>query len=160
MLAVRILLAALVGVAGLGAAFSGALMFADDPVPGTAIPLLVGGLVVGVGGLWGVRRITRRYHLDQWQAAMDDPASVFAHWTDAKGRDVLFARRGLFLSKRFYAFSNRGSNLTAASFENGVLSITIRHDAGETAIDKHLKVDVPDEHRAAVAKGVGSVRRG
>ena len=156
-LVLKMMLAAFVMMLGFGMLIVGVLMLAGvtpTHMAQVAIPLVVVGPVIGVASFLKLLQLNRQHGIDMWQATVDKPELVFAHWTDRDGRDVLFAINGLFVDKRYYAFAEAGSHLNSIGFEDDVLKVVVHHLTGRDYVNKQVKVEVPATQRDAVAHGV------
>ena len=158
----RMVIVSMAMITGFGSAISGAmiLLVAPDPMPGLSVPLLVGGLVMGIGGLVLLVMLNRRYLTEKIEAVKSDPDSIFVRWTDRHGREVLLARAGLIIGSKVHAFDEIYCSLTDIELQpEGVLAIEMRVSGGARSYRPVARIVVPPAHREAVGEAVIALRR-
>ncbi len=145
------------------AGFSAGLVGAVDLLTGAwneawSPAAFFGGLFVGISGIflfffqgWGVAKEQR--------VRARDPKRLFASWTDARGREILFARNGLFVGRRFYGFGVDHSEIVEVKRDGTTLCVRVVWYKGseDAEREKHAFVEIPPEHDKAVRKGIRRV---
>lgn len=152
----KMLLYAMLMIVALGLAFGGIMMLtvAPEPMLHVSLPFAIGGPLVGGICLRQLVVLNRRFQELAWEAALADPSSVFARWADAEGRELMLARSGLFIDKKYCAFSESYSRLTGIRMDQGQLEVSVSVMARGRPIVQTQRVDVPASLESAVAAAV------
>ncbi len=156
MLILKIAIAALTMILGLGAGLSGALYLAAAPAPDTLLGSLAAGLglAVGVVSLIKIVRWNREYQDQHLAAVLQNPAEILARWPRGGGKpgeEVILAERGLFVGRAFHPFDGGYQSLTRAELRGDALTLTFASIAPPPNDRREVQVPVPGAAREAVA---------
>ena len=156
----RMLIYAMLMIIAAGLTFGGIMMLTVAPEPKLAIsvPFVVGGPIVALYSLRQVLILNRRFQHEAWEAAIADPSSIYARWTDAEGRELLLAKSGLFIEKNYHAFAESYSRLSSIRIDGGTLHIELEVGPSSEALTQTKQVDVPESVRSEVEAAVDELR--
>jgi hypothetical protein len=157
----KLLLYAMLMIVAFGLAFSGVMMLtvAPEPMLHVAVPFAVGGPLVGGLCLRQILVLNRRFQNEAWEAALADPSSVYARWTDADGRELMLAKSGLFIDKRYYyAFAESYSKLTGARIDGEFFEVETSIVGRRAPVAQTHRIRIPASLEREIGAAVAELR--
>lgn len=134
------------------------MYLAVPETPTEALPLGISGALMSALLGWKLLRQDRSYQKRARQRTLADPSQIFARWTNPNGRDIVFAKAGLFLDDSYIAFAETYSALAAIDLRECQLSVTVRIKAGRRSVDKTTVARVPEDQIDAVSTGIQQLK--